>query len=211
MADGDNIEQHIRMQCHPLKGEILNGWQKSMPKGEKFYPLDIFVSGIAHRSLRLIDGFCELVKDRNFLAAAPMVRIQLDSSLRLFAATLVVNPHEFASKVMSGERIDRMKDKNGKQMHDRYLVEQLNHSFKWVNSVYDKTSGFVHFSEAHIFQVISLSEQDWTIEIRVGGDRDDHIPDKAYIEAVDAFAAATKVVIFLLDSWISAKFPRFKR
>ena len=64
-------------------------------------------------------------KARNFLAAAPLIRLQLDSCLRLYAAWLVENPHEFAHKVLRRERVDKLKNQDGKFLRDHYLVEKL--------------------------------------------------------------------------------------
>ena len=70
--------------------------------GGNLYPFDILVVATLNRSLCLLKGFIELIQARNFVAAAPLIRLQLDNSLRLSAATLVSDPHEFAMNVLKG-------------------------------------------------------------------------------------------------------------
>jgi len=113
------------------------------------YPYDIFLSAILNRSVNLIKGFCSLVRDNNFIAAAPLVRIHLDSLLRLYASNLIdYNIDEFANKVIGGKSIRDLKDRDGRKMTDNYLVKKImeNENHEWVKEVYKTGSGHVHFS-----------------------------------------------------------------
>lgn len=115
-----------------------------------FYPLDILVIATLNRSLCLLKGFVELMRSSNFIAAAPLVRLQLDNSLRLSAATLVKDPHKFAMSVMEGFPIKKQKDMTGNLMQDSYLVKRLSERYSWVQDVYIHSSGYIHLSEKHI-------------------------------------------------------------
>ena len=86
------------------------------------YPLDLLATAALNRSLNLMNGFCDLIEARNFLAAAPLIRLQLDSCLRFSAAWLVDDPHNFADKVLHDKRVDRLRDRDGNELRDRYLV-----------------------------------------------------------------------------------------
>src|SRR5437773_2500032 len=66
------------------------------------YPLDYWAASVLNRSLALISGFATLIEARNFVAAVPLLRLQLDTWLRFSAAWLVVNPHELAVQVLAG-------------------------------------------------------------------------------------------------------------
>jgi hypothetical protein len=84
-------EQHLR-----LGGGFLG------PKGSALYHLDTLALSVLDRSLALLRGFCDLVQTSNMIAAAPLLRCQLDNGLRFFASTLVENPHKFAVDVHKG-------------------------------------------------------------------------------------------------------------
>lgn len=60
------------------------------------FPLDLMGISVSKRSMSLIKGFIEMIRQENFICAAPMLRMQLDNSLRFYAAFLVENPHELA-------------------------------------------------------------------------------------------------------------------
>jgi hypothetical protein len=66
---------------------------------------NVYLNGILNRSVNLSRGFSTLMKDKNFIAAAPLARLHLDSLLRLFAPQLInFNVDDFAMQVMKGQR-----------------------------------------------------------------------------------------------------------
>ena len=88
---------------------------------------DFLLIAALNRTINLNKAFTSLIRDGNFIAAAPLVRINLDTLMRLFAS--IISEHDrntFANKIMSGEAIKKMKAKNSKaNLRDSYLVEQL--------------------------------------------------------------------------------------
>lgn len=36
-------------------------------------------------------------------------------------------------------------------MHDRYLANKMSIEYPWIESVYEQTSNYIHFSNTHIF------------------------------------------------------------
>jgi hypothetical protein len=65
------------------------------------------------------------------------------------------------------------------------LVNTLKPELPWVESMYDKLSGWVHFSENHIFTAISYGDGDRTIKVSVGSFREE-IPETLFDEAKEA-------------------------
>lgn len=171
----------------------------------KFYPLDLLAIGALNRSHALLTGFVSLIEAGNFVCAAPLVRLQLDNALRLFAAWLVDSPHEFAHKVLKGEQIRKLKDRDNQLMTDFYLTQKLNETHNWVSELYRRSSGFVHLSEKHIFSAISdVSKEDRTAKLQIGISSS-AIPDMAYLGAIDAMKASTDVFLEYIDGWILTK------
>jgi hypothetical protein len=165
------------------------------------YPLDFLAFAILNRSLCLTSGFVALIRANNLIAAAPLVRIQLDNSLRFYASSLVDQPHDFAMKVLGGTRIDKMKDRSGKRLSDSYLVELLSAHHPWITLVYKETSGFVHLSEKHIFNSLKITDAEQRQILLKISDRDEFVPESGYLEAVDVFTKTTRLALELASAW----------
>jgi hypothetical protein len=133
-----------------------------------------------------------LIWERNIHALAPLIRVQLDSLLRLHAYRIVESMDALARHVMAGNSLRKFKDRDGNPLTDRFLVDNLKEVLPWIESVYETLSGWIHFSEAHVFSAIRPGETDRSFVAAVGDLED--IPDSLFVEAsevVDAIHAAT--------------------
>lgn len=110
----------------------------------------LYLFGIARRALSQSRAFVHMISDRNSLVAASLLRLQLDTVLRLYAIYWVNDAESFAKRVFEGEQIDRLKAADGTAMTDKYLRDRLLPRNPWVSDVYKSTSGFVHFSSRHM-------------------------------------------------------------
>jgi hypothetical protein len=173
--------------------------------GGTLYHFDIYVCSVLHRALNLTLGFCDLLENRNIMCAGPLLRLQIDNCLRLYAGFIVRDPHKFAMEVLEGKKISSLKDENGKLMKDYYLVDQLSLDAPWVKSVYKETSGYIHFSDKHIFNSVrALNEENREIEMKITK-FDQNITDKLYNEAIDVFDSATELLMKYINGWIFTK------
>lgn len=170
----------------------------------KIFSLDLLASAVIKRSMSLCAGFSSMVRQGNYLCAASLLRLQLDSCLRFYAAFIVDEPHEMAHQVLKGVPIRKQKDKTGAFMTDKYLVDGLSLEHSWVSRVYDSTSGFIHLSERHIFSVIDSAEEEDTIRVAIGGD-DKGVHLEVWMELSDAFLAATDLLFEYLKGWLYTK------
>ncbi|MGI0491010.1 hypothetical protein ACN4EG_04290 [Alkalinema pantanalense CENA528] len=169
----------------------------------KIFGVDLLAQAAFKRSMSLCAGFACLVKSKNYLSAATLVRLQLDTCLRFFAAFIVEHPHDFAQSILMGVPVRNLKDRSGQLMTDRYLVETLGKQYDWMPRVYTATSGFIHLSERHMFSVWQPSaEGELMIVI---GPTDDQLEDDLWIELADAFLACTDALFEYLKSWIFTK------
>ncbi|MCW2853388.1 MAG: hypothetical protein JWM84_3052, partial [Nocardioides sp.] len=116
--------------------------------GELFM-LDLFLLPVLQRSYGLVEGFLDAFDRHNPAAAAPLVRLQLDS---LFRVRYVANHEDadgIARALVSGQEFRNMRD--GKQkLTDAYLKGLAAGDHPWAARVYDGTSGWVHFSPSHL-------------------------------------------------------------
>lgn len=173
-----------------------------------FYPVDEIVIGIIKRSLSLLDGFCTMIENNNNLCAASLIRLHLDSLLRFHALHLVENPHDLSIRILKGERLDKIKDKNNKQLKDKYLAEEVNKKYDWVLRVYQETSGFVHLSKKHFFYAITeVRDSDHTISWAIGA-KEKHITEKTIFEYIEGFQAISNAILDYLFGWyITKEYP----
>lgn len=173
--------------------------------GTAFYMADMLCMASLNRSMSLIEGFMLLIRAKNFMCAAPMVRLQLDTLLRMRAMWLVDEPHDFASKVLSGEPINKMVDRHGKKLSDRYLVESMKAECPWIEEVYEETCGYVHFSYKHYFNAMQPdASKDRVVHMAVGAE-DHFISDEQRLEAVMAFIDITGNIFRYIDGWTFTK------
>lgn len=176
--------------------------------GGAVFPLDLLALAVLNRSSNLVPAFASLVESRNFISAVPLLRLQIDNCLRFYAAYISENPHDFATAVLGGEHVRRMRDKHGNKMTDAYLVERFSEEFSWAKNVYEKTSGYIHLSDAHIANIFKqpigeASEE--TVQELVIGPGDNFAGDCLYEEAVEAFIAATEAMFHYLVGWVGTK------
>jgi len=94
-----------------------------MLEEKNVYPLDLFAIGSIKRALSQIDGFLTLIAESNYVAAAPLIRLQLDIGLRFSAFWLVRNPHELAKEILNRKEIRNFKDSKNQRLTDSYLIQ----------------------------------------------------------------------------------------
>jgi len=175
------------------------------------YLLDFFILGIVKRSILLSTGFCQLIKQDNFLSAAPLVRLHLDNLLNVHAAFISSNPHEFSENKIRGERTSKMKDEKGAFMTDTYLADSLSkkEETKWVINLYRESSKFIHISDKHIFSTMEESSEDGYMNFLISDKQ--NIPEKSIIEATEAMISISEQILRHLAGWIQAKNKKYEQ
>ncbi len=172
---------------------------------EDFFLPDLFVAAVLNRALQLLHGFVALVRNRNYLSATPLYRLQLDNGLRLWAAHLVESFDVFTSEVLNGKRIDKMKSKNGERLTDHHLITSLAAYLQLpkLPMAYNYASGFVHLSGHHIFATHRIENEGKLLSriVRLGETTD----DAKWLDLIEGFSSATDVVLTLVNAWASQK------
>lgn len=126
---------------------------------KQFYTADLVMFGILNRNLGLLRAMPALVNERNIHALAPLLRVQLDGLLRLHAYRIVESIDDLARHVIGGNSLRKFKDRDGKKLTDRHLVDSLKTEIEWVEPVYETLSGWVHLSESHVFSAVGPYHQ----------------------------------------------------
>lgn len=192
-------------QLNLFENDLIDLSKQMMESGQDMFALDMLAVGVINRSLSLISGFITLIRNSNYLAGVHLIRLHLDNYLRFSASWLVDEPHDFAMKVMDGTRIEKLKDRNGEVMRDKYLVKLASVEYPWIQTVYDETSGFIHLSRKHIFtSTIIKVEEVTTMEFRISKE-DKYVQDESRLEAVQCMIEITRCIISLLEGWVWTK------
>ena len=169
------------------------------------FPVDFLVLGTMKRFASTSAAFRQMISAWNLTTARSLLRLHIDTGLRFSAAWLVTDPHAFASKVLGGEQINRLKSHEGKKLTDAYLIEKRSSEFPWLPIVYQNLSGFVHFSGSHIIaSVRSLNPDSQTMNFEIG-ETDNNYPEFSWTEVIDYFSKATGILKLYLNGYGATK------
>ena len=122
--------------------------------GDVLYKEDLFFTSAIDRSMGLLDGMIEMLKQRNLTCAGILVRTQVDNCMRVFAAFIAEDRTEFIDAFLKGEKIRNIKDNQGRKMKDVVLKERLAEYDKYLKNVYDNSSGYIHLSSKAFMLVL---------------------------------------------------------
>lgn len=170
----------------------------------KMLVMDILAFSAIKRSLSLSSGFCQMVEQKNYVCAAPLIRLQVDSCLRFYATTLVEDAESLASNFINGVKVSLSKDRHGNALTDRYLVKSLSAYFPWIETVYAQSSGFVHFSEKHFHSTFVVGSEYGHFTAMIS-EADEKIDGGYFLELAQAFLAATDLLLEFMDRWVVHK------
>lgn len=215
----DYKPEELPRYLHAFK-ELLKSYEQrfllmantSQLSGGKLYHLDFYLNGTYSRALSLIEGFRVLLDSKNYMAASHLLRPYLDNFLRLFAAHLVKNPHDFANEVMKGKKVEEFFDKeNPKQaLKDWYLREKASESYPWINEVYKQTSGYIHFSSKHIYSpIVNVDVESSTIGTYLTKYDSVTVSDLNRIEAVLVMIEISNCILEYAYGWAKTKIGKF--
>lgn len=174
-------------------------------KNAPMFPLDFMAFGAIKRNISTASAFCLMIESRNMVCARALLRIHIDTSLRFSAAWLVQKPHEFATNVLKGERIDKMKAKNGKPLSDAYLVGVRSSDYTWLPEVYKSLSGYIHFSGLHIYDsVADVDNLNNSISFEIS-EKDLKFQESSWIEILECFCETNAMLAKFLNGYITTK------
>lgn len=86
---------------------LLNSAERVTADNANIFPFDFLANAAINRSVAISTGFRTLIRDQNFICAGALIRLHLDTVLRFMAGFIVDKPHEFATSVMGGKRINK--------------------------------------------------------------------------------------------------------
>jgi hypothetical protein len=166
---------------------------------------DLIASGATQRSLMLIKGFLAMLRSGNYLCGGALLRMQIDTLLRLHAASLFPSGNDALHAFLDDLPLHKLKAPDGARLTEQELCKRVATRYEWVPRVYARTSGFIHFSGSSVLSAMPKASEDRTIEISVGSRLGRRWKPDERLEAAEAFDAATKAVLEMIQSWGQAK------
>lgn len=150
----DAAASSILQNIHRSESEIRKVFSPEVSRVGSIGYQHLYLFAVARRALSQSRAFVHMISDRNSLVAASLLRLQLDTVLRLYAIFWVADAESFAKQVFEGAQVDRLKAADGELMKDKYLRDRLLPRNPWVSDVYASTSGFIHFSNRHMLATL---------------------------------------------------------
>jgi hypothetical protein len=188
-----------------LEGELLRKVAVFVSKESTLNFADFFLIGATKRAVAQSCGFRELIRFSNFPCAAGILRMQIDTCMRVNAFHLVTDIDEFARELFNGRRFNLLSDANRNKLTDKYLRNKLAVKYPWITKVYESSSDFVHLSMRHYYSAVSSVNAD-THEVRflIAGS-DPPRADEVYFEIVDTFFEVSKLLALELLGYFGAR------
>ena len=186
--------RELRKSCTILAADII---------GKTLFKEDFFFCAAADRCAQLSDGLIVLLQHRNLSCVGALLRLQMDNCMRTYAAFIAADQPAVIDCVIKGRKISDQKDVSGRNMTDAYLKKKMaifNTSFP---DVYDRTSGYVHFSEMAFYQTV-VSCNNETITCQVGQPLQERF-NPLLLEAADAFVHFVKINHKMLQAVAESK------
>ena len=170
------------------QADLLREGQALLHAGLPTTQVGMLLLAAAKRSISLPEGFTAMIRARNFHAAAPMVRMQLDTALRVAALRFVCDPHAYAAAVMEGAAVYKLKDDTGVRLTDHRLLERLAETNPWITTVYRDASAFVHLGAKHLWtSIAAIDEAERLVVFQISPCDPARVTEDQYYDAVDAF------------------------
>jgi uncharacterized protein (DUF4415 family) len=166
---------------------------------------DLFVLGAFRRTLAQAKGFRSLIQERNFPCCAAILRLQLDTAMRINGLTLLDDRNGACKSVLEGKSFNQLRDRDGKRLSDAHLRRRLAQKHPWIDPIYVHMSNFVHLSGRHLDIAIARTDEATRMAYFQISAEDPPRPESVYFEVVDSFFEVTKLAGALLLGYLMAR------
>jgi hypothetical protein len=204
-ADSFDLEAHLRrieqvpVALTKIPGEYLG------PLGTKIPDIDWYILAAIKKTASLVHAFCVLARAKNTLAAAALIRLQLDTAMRVFGLSLVDDVDAAGARLMNDESYRKLKSREGEFLLDTVLHRKLNEQYPGLTEAYEATSSYVHLSGAHIKTGLSARPDSPVLFFHLNG-TDDARPDEWFADIVDSFDQATGLTAELIQKFMESRY-----
>jgi hypothetical protein len=166
-------------------------------------PIEIIMAVAIQRSRHLVQAYLKLLPDRNLTAASALIRMQLDSVMRVNACFLVVDPMQIWNVLKTGDPWNRVQSTENQPLSDAYLHQKLSEKFPWATDVYKQMSGYIHLSRPHL-ESATEGESFLGMYVRQGA-AGQHVSDKEVAENAQLFHRVTQALLELCTDYVKRR------
>ncbi len=194
----EEIIENISKQMEDLKTQLICALSAD---NANLFTTDIFMMGAVNRSLALSAGFIDLIKKSNYLCAAALVRMHLETTLKIYALCKSSDPHgdaEIYLKVGSNPKY------NYTNLATQLSTEELDGQKLFSNALtlYKETCEFVHLTWRHIYSTCGAmaSFKNGKFDVLISPTMD-YMDSRYFIGLSCKFSECTDITLFYIRSW----------
>jgi hypothetical protein len=187
---------------------LIKRFQK---KQSDFEPRDLLFFAAANRAISNIRGFIAVFEQDNYLLGNSIIRLQLDTILRFFALELVDDPNDLAVKILKGDKIQKLQDRNKNKMTDRNLCRLFVKETQspGIENVYEHACNFIHLSKTHVsaifdyqsvqmFDTESITDES-KMTYTLGCHGGNAVSDSLKIESAECMCCITEILYLYME------------
>jgi hypothetical protein len=170
---------------------------------------DHLVIATLRRAIDNIQGLLLMADQKNLFCGMPIVRFQIDTAMTLFGRRLVADVEGYVTHMLSGKERRKYKDKDDEQMNDGYLHKKVTALYEHTSDLYAYASGYVHFSDQHLYRVLDLdlSKQTGQVAFRRHDDIVAGWTDEERKGAILQFIYASTIIMDECEIWEKKRWP----
>lgn len=208
-SSGGSVAADIEMPSHADWQKLLAEHSRvvdrilafSSPNPER--PVEVLMAIAIQRSRHLVEAYVKVIAEKNLTAASALIRMQLDSAMRVNAHSLVSDPNILLGAMQKDEQWGRLKSKDNKDLRDAYLKEKLAEKFNWVTGVYNQMSGYIHLSRPHLE---SATEGEAFLGMFIyQGSAGERVTNLEVAENAQTFITVTNALLSLCDEYVDSR------
>jgi len=166
-------------------------------------PIETVMAVALQRSRHLVQAYVPLLHAKNLAAASALIRMQLDSAMRVNACFLVRAPLQIWEALKSDAPWSRIRTDGGAKLTDTYLHEQLSKKFNWATDLYNQMSGYIHLSRPHLESTIK--GEDFLGMVIHQGPVGAGLTDQELAKNAEQFVRVTRALLSLCEDYVEAR------
>jgi hypothetical protein len=206
---------HERAANYPFSeeawGELMNEHDRvsglvlgSINSPEPSMPIEVIMATALQRSRHLLEAYIPMLVQRNLTAGSALIRMQLDSVMRVNAIFLVPDPLILWDVLRTDRPWSLIVDRDGNQLRDVYLHQKLSERFGWASEVYGRMSGYVHLSRPHLEATASSTDSFLGMQI-VQGPAGANVSDERLHENAALFMQVTSALLTICEEYATRR------
>jgi len=146
---------------------------------------------LVNKAIELIDGFIDLLINKNLTCLSLILRVQLDNCMRTYAGFIVEDKVKYFDEFRKlNSRLNKMKDISGKKLTDANLRKYLNQFDNSFGDAYAKASKFVHHTDSSLMTMMKINDKS-EIEFDIGNPNNEL--------GIDSICTVTKSFVYFLE------------